>query len=226
LKSNIGHTQAAAGVAGVIKTVMALRHRVLPRTLGVETPTSRVDWSSGGVRLLTETRPWPRHGRPRRAAVSSFGISGTNAHAILEEAPPVPRTAPAPEPPPAGAVPWVLSARGEEALRAQAAGLVRHAEELPAAELAVTASALLGSRTLFEERAVVFGDSPAHLAAGLEVLAADAEGPGVLRGRARGGERPVFVFPGQGSQWVGMAVELLDSSPVFAASIAACEAAL
>ncbi|WP_308190706.1 type I polyketide synthase [Streptomyces sp. HPF1205] len=226
LKSNIGHTQAAAGVAGVIKTVMALRHRTLPRTLGVQTPTSRVDWSSGGVRLLTEARPWPRDGRPRRAAVSSFGISGTNAHAIVEEAPPVPRSARVPELPPAGAVPWVLSARDEDALRDQAARLVRHAEELPAAELPVTAAALLGSRTLFEERAVVFGDSPAHLAAGLEVLAADAEGPGVLRGRARGGERPVFVFPGQGSQWVGMAVELLDGSPVFAESIAACEAAL
>jgi acyl transferase domain-containing protein len=226
LKSNIGHTQAAAGVAGVIKTVMALRHRTLPRTLGVETPTSRVDWSSGGVRLLTEARPWPHAGRPRRAAVSSFGISGTNAHAILEEAPPAPRTAPAPEPLPAGAVPWVLSARGEEALRAQAARLVRRAEELPAAELPVTAAALLAGRTLFEDRAVVFGDSPAHLAAGLEVLAAGAGGPGVLRGRAAGGERPVFVFPGQGSQWVGMAVELLDDAPVFAASIADCEAAL
>ena len=227
LKSNIGHTQATAGVAGVIKTVMALRHRTLPRTLGVEAPTSRVDWSSGGVRLLTEARPWPRDGRPRRAAVSSFGISGTNAHAILEEAPAASRTDPrAPELPCPGAVPWVLSARDEQALRAQAARLVRHAEELPAAELPVTAAALLGSRTLFEERAVVFGDSPAHLAAGLEVLAAGAEGPGVLRGRALGGERPVFVFPGQGSQWVGMAVELLDGSPVFARSIAECEAAL
>jgi pimaricinolide synthase PimS1 len=227
LKSNIGHTQATAGVAGVIKTVMALRHRTLPRTLGVEAPTSRVDWSSGGVRLLTEARPWPRDGRPRRAAVSSFGISGTNAHAILEEAPAASRApAPAPELPRPGAVPWVLSARDEQALRAQATRLVRLAEELPAAELPVTAAALLGSRTLFEERAVVFGDSPAHLVAGLEVLAAGAEGPGVLRGRALGGERPVFVFPGQGSQWVGMAVELLDSSPVFAESIAACEAAL
>ena len=226
LKSNIGHTQAAAGVAGVIKTVMALRHRTLPRTLKVDTPTSRVDWSSGGVALLTEARPWPDAGRPRRAAVSSFGISGTNAHAILEEAPAAePPAEPSGEPADTGLLPWVVSGRGQAALLAQADRLARHAAD-PHTDLAAGAAALVGARSLFEDRAVVLGTGRDQLVRGLQAVAAGAEAPGVVRGVAAGGDRPVFVFPGQGSQWVGMAGELIAGSPVFAASIAACETAL
>ncbi|MBH1937213.1 polyketide synthase docking domain-containing protein, partial [Streptomyces sp. AV19] len=116
VKSNIGHTQAAAGVAGIIKMVQAMRHGVMPRTLHVDEPSEHVDWSAGQVRLLTENAPWPEADRPRRAGVSSFGYSGTNAHVILESAP----EAEDDRPVAGGVVPWVLSARSEDALRAQA----------------------------------------------------------------------------------------------------------
>ncbi|MER5640770.1 SDR family NAD(P)-dependent oxidoreductase [Kitasatospora sp. NPDC002227] len=224
LKSNLGHTQAAAGVAGVIKMVLALRNGVLPRTLNVDAPTSRVDWTTGGVRLLTEARAWPEAGRPRRGAVSSFGISGTNAHAIIEQAPdadvPSATAAPLMSMP---LTPWLLSGRGEAALSGQAGRLAAVAGGY---DPAAVAGSLLRSRSVFEHRAVVLGGELPELLAGVEALAAGVESPGLVRGVAAGGGRPVFVFPGQGTQWVGMARELMASSPVFAGSIAACEAAL
>ncbi|MEW2619202.1 SDR family NAD(P)-dependent oxidoreductase [Streptomyces sp. NPDC048106] len=248
LKSNIGHTQAAAGVAGVIKMVMALRHGVLPQTLHVNEPTPQVDWTAGAVELLTENRPWPEPGpdRPRRAGISSFGVSGTNAHVVIAQAPeqaaaPKPAAAPepadAPEPndapdpaeasatPPA--IPLVVSARSEAALRAQAQRLrTLLATGTPAADVGLT---LVRHRSLFEERAVVVGRDQDDLLTALTALATGEPTPNVetgtpaLQGRAT---RPVFVFPGQGGQWVGMAVELLESSPVFAARFAECAAAL
>ncbi|MBQ6644276.1 MAG: polyketide synthase docking domain-containing protein, partial [Saccharopolyspora sp.] len=134
LKSNIGHTQAAAGIGGLIKMVQAMRHDVLPKTLHAEQPTPHVDWSSGAVRLLTEQVAWPRGERPRRAAVSSFGVSGTNAHAVLEEAPG--EQADEAERPEGPVVPWVLSARGEPALRGQAERLLHAARELDPRDVA------------------------------------------------------------------------------------------
>src|SRR3989440_587358 len=161
IKSNIGHTQAAAGVAGVIKTVEAMRHGLLPRTLHCEEPSPHIDWSAGEVELLNEPVEWPAGERPRRAAVSSFGGSGTNPHVILEEAP-------------------------------------------------VAAEAGAGRE---------------ELVARLEALSRAEPAEGVVEGQARSGDT-VFVFPGQGSQWQGMALELVDSAPVFADSMRACGEAL
>nr|AAO65798.1 monensin polyketide synthase modules 3 and 4 [Streptomyces virginiae]ANZ52461.1 MonAIII [Streptomyces virginiae] len=226
VKSNIGHTQAAAGVAGVIKMVMALRHEQLPTTLHADEPTPHVQWDGGGVRLLTEPVPWSRGERTRRAGVSSFGISGTNAHLILEEPP----EEDLPEPvaaEPGGVVPWVVSGRTPDALREQARRLgefVVGAGDVSAAEVGWS---LATTRSVFEHRAVVAGRDRDDLVAGMQALAAGETPTDVVSGAAASsGAGPVLVFPGQGSQWVGMGAQLLDESPVFAARIAECEQAL
>ncbi|MEU0941024.1 SDR family NAD(P)-dependent oxidoreductase, partial [Embleya sp. NPDC005971] len=228
LKSNLGHGQAVSGVAGVIKTVMALRAGLLPKTLHVTEPTPHVDWTAGDVRLLTEAREWPDTGRPRRAGVSSFGISGTNAHVVLEQAA---VEDPAPEPstaagPTGGTLPFVVSGKSATALRAQALRLGDFVGESAESDARTTASALVASRALLEHRGVVLAADRAELTAGLAALAAGDTGSRVFSGAVRSSGRTVFVFPGQGSQWLGMAAELVDSSPVFAGRIAECEAAL
>ncbi|MDR6594652.1 non-ribosomal peptide synthetase/type I polyketide synthase [Saccharothrix longispora] len=219
IKSNIGHTQAASGVAGVIKAVEAVRHGLVPGTLHVARPTEAVDWSTGAARVPSTTVPWPASAsdRPRRAAVSSFGISGTNAHVVLEQAPPAERT----RAHAGGAVPIVLSARTREALRAQAVRLREHLDQRPDLDLADAAHTLAARRTRFDHRAVLVAGDRAEALAGLTAL---AEGDGT--GRARPDAGAVFVFPGQGSQWVGMATGLLGTDPVFTASIEECAAAI
>ncbi|WP_376775857.1 SDR family NAD(P)-dependent oxidoreductase [Kutzneria kofuensis] len=220
LKSNIGHSMAAAGVGGVIKMVMALRHGVMPQTLHVDEPTPAVDWSAGSVELLTENRGWPEVDRPRRAGVSSFGISGTNAHVIIEQAPAVDEPTVAETP--AGVVPWVLSGRSAEALRAQAARLAEYLGERPGLNLADAGISLVRTRSAFEHRAVVVAADRDDMLAGLAAVAEES----VDAALTSVGPGPVFVFPGQGSQWVGMAVELAAQSPVFASALAECEQAL
>ncbi|WP_416069269.1 SDR family NAD(P)-dependent oxidoreductase [Streptomyces buecherae] len=325
IKSNLGHAQAAAGIGGVIKMVMALRGGLLPKTLHVDEPSPHIDWSAGAVELLTEARPWPETGRPRRAAVSSFGMSGTNAHLILEQAPepaarstghgatatghgargtepaargtghgatatghgargtePAARstghgatatghgargTEPAArgtghgargtEPaargtghgatatghgargtePAArgtghgaaglvGVLPWLLSAKNPAALRDQATRLLDHARRDPTQSAADLGLSLATTRTAHPHRAALVGADRDDLLHHLTLLAEGAESPHLVRGTADGTARPVFVFPGQGAQWAGMARELMASAPVFAESMARCGEAL
>ncbi|QES45050.1 polyketide synthase [Streptomyces venezuelae] len=226
VKSNIGHTQIAAGVAGVIKMVLALQNDLLPAILHVDAPSPHVEWDGSGLRLLTEPVKWPRGERPRRAGVSSFGFSGTNAHLILEEAPEEEAEAVAPVPD-GSVVPWVVSGRTVEALREQArrlgAFVSRSAEALPGE----VGWSLATTRSVFEHRAVVVGRGREELVAGVAALAAGEVSADVVVGSAASaGAGPVLVFPGQGSQWVGMGARLLEESPVFAARIAECEQAL
>ncbi|GGN39088.1 polyketide synthase [Streptomyces fuscichromogenes] len=223
LKSNIGHTQAAAGVAGVIKTVMALRHGILPRTLHVDEPTRQVDWSVGAVELLTAQREWPELDRLRRAGVSAFGVSGTNAHVILEQAEPTPTI----EVPAQGTVPLLLSAKGRAALAAQARRLRDFLAAEPDRSLAGVGWSLAASRAALSDRAVVVAADHGEALAGLDALAAGEPAAGVVTGAVveRAG-RTVFVFPGQGAQWTGMGTELLAESPVFEAKLRECAAVL
>ena len=235
VKSNIGHTGAAAGVAGVIKMVMAMRHGALPRTLHVDAPSTKVDWSAGAVSLLTEQRSWKSRGEPRRAGVSSFGVSGTNAHVILEEAPALQgaladggtedlsiaregdKTTPVvTSDPRAGVLPFVVSGHSEQALRAQAQrlhGFVGEDLEMPMADLAHT----LAGRPAFERRAVVVGASREELLEDLSALAAGRASAGLIEistppAAAAG---TAFLFTGQGAQRAGMGRELYGAFTVF-----------
>ncbi|TAI40361.1 acyltransferase domain-containing protein, partial [Streptomyces tsukubensis] len=229
IKSNIGHTQAAAGIASLIKLTMAMHHGLLPQTLHIDEPTPHSSWD-GSLQLLTTAQDWPDTGRPRRAAVSSFGISGTNAHLILEQPPteePEPAAdGPAGPAPLAHSVPWVLSAHDEGALRARARQLRRLVASAPEPDLARIGAALAETRAEFTERAVVLGASREEFHEALGVLGRGGEAANVVRGTAASRPLTVFVFPGQGSQWPGMARELLDTQPVFAEHLTACHHAL
>ncbi|KIF79663.1 hypothetical protein QR77_03260, partial [Streptomyces sp. 150FB] len=210
LKSNIGHAQAAAGVAGVIKMVLAMRHGEVPASLHAEAPTSQVDWDSGSVRLATDHTAWPRADRPRRTGVSSFGISGTNAHVILEQAP-APRALPESAPAPSGAVPWVLSAHSEAALAEQARRLASYPAGRDARDVALS---LATSRALLAHRAVVVAEPGGHGPA-LETLARGGAPADTVTGSAASG-RLAMLFTGQGAQRAGMGQALRAAYPVFA----------
>jgi polyketide synthase 7 len=235
VKSNIGHTAAAAGVAGVIKMVMAMRQGMLPRTLHLDEPTEKVDWSSGAVRLLTEDTPWPRTGRPRRCAVSSFGISGTNAHVILEQAPELSETeisetelseTELSETGQSAVLPWIISGRGEAALRAQASRLRERVSADPAASITDIGHSLITSRSALEHRAVIVAASREEFCRGLDTLSRGELAANVVPGVTGRPGKTVFVFPGQGSQYPGMGLRLMESSPVFRAEMEACAEAL
>jgi acyl transferase domain-containing protein/acyl-CoA synthetase (AMP-forming)/AMP-acid ligase II/acyl carrier protein len=233
LKSNLGHTQAAAGIAGVLKVVLALQHQVLPRTLHAANPSPHIDWSAGTMRLLNEPADWTGNGHPRRAGVSAFGISGTNAHVILEEAGPAAEQSTAlgstaqentdPAPPP---MPVPLSGRSAAALRAQARALSAYLAGNQEPRVADLAYSLATTRTHFEHRAVLVASDTAALREQLAALAAGQPTPDTAVGQADMSGKVVFVFPGHGPQWNGMALPLLETSEVFRAQLLACEQAL
>ncbi|MEU4111764.1 SDR family NAD(P)-dependent oxidoreductase [Streptomyces sp. NPDC027717] len=236
LKSNVGHMQAASGLGGIIKVLLAMSHEVMPRTLHVEEPTTAVDWDAGSLRLLAQERAWPVvAGKTRRAGVLGYGISGTNAHVLLEEA--------APTPPPAasgregeiwavpGPVVWPLSAKTPAALQGQAARLVSHIEGQDDPDPRSIAWSLATTRSVFEHRArVVAKDLPTLLEAtrclaqGRDAAQLMTAAKPVFPGAQP--ETSVWVFPGQGAQWQGMGAALLDQSPHFAASMKRCARAL
>lgn len=235
IKSNIGHAQAAAGVAGVIKMVMAMRHGQLPPSLHIDAPSDAITWANGRIDLLTRARDWPQTGAGvRRAAVSAFGVSGTNGHLILESPPEEAISAD----PPADLdmarflpVLWPLSAKTPAALRTVARRLHAHVLSQPDTDTDIAAIArTLGiSRGGFPHRAAVWGRSRAELLDGLEAFAAGREHARIVQpdeAAARRGRKLVFVFPGQGSQWPRMGMELFDAHPVFRESIEAVDAAL
>ncbi|MET7832500.1 type I polyketide synthase [Micromonospora sediminicola] len=237
VKSNIGHTQSAAGVAGLVKMVMALRHGTLPATLHVDEPSPHVDWSAGAVELITEKRQWPEVGRPRRGGVSSFGVSGTNAHVIVEEYRPAPAepaaddsAEPAPRRPgllAAAPTVWPVSGRTRAALAGQAARLAAHLRGRADVDPAAVAWSLATTRATLDQRAAVVGAAPAELLAGLDALAAGLPAGNLVTGTATAaGAGPVFVFPGQGAQSARMAAGLVGRCPVLDATLAECQAAL
>jgi acyl transferase domain-containing protein len=222
VKSNIGHTQGAAGVAGVIKMVLALRHDTLPATLHAEEPTPAVEWSTGAVRLLTEARPWPRTGRPRLAGVSSFGISGTNAHVIVADpadVEPSSGTTPPDAGPDGAVVPWVVSARDGAALREQAQRLGDFMAGRPDLTAGEVGASLVRTRATLARRAVLLGTNRDHLLVALRALANGEPASGLIEGAAGAAGKVAFAFAGQGGQWPGMAAELSAAFPVFAAAL-------
>ncbi|WSE34587.1 type I polyketide synthase [Amycolatopsis rhabdoformis] len=217
VKSNIGHVQAAAGIAGIVKMTQAMRHGVLPRTLHVDRPTTHVDWSAGSVRLLTEQVPWPETGRPRRAGVSGFGISGTNAHVVLEQAPEF--SAPPATPDDGAPKPVLVSGRSAAALREQAHRLTALLEREPGLGVTDLAWSTVTTRSSFDHRAVVVAADRAEALSGLRSLAAGAADPAVVSATAGAVGRVAVVFSGQGAQRVGMGRALSARFPVFAEAL-------
>ncbi|MFI7647995.1 type I polyketide synthase, partial [Micromonospora sp. NPDC049460] len=219
VKSNIGHTQAAAGVAGVIKMVLAMRHGLVPPTLHVDEPSPHIDWTSGAVALATEATPWPVVDRPRRAAVSSFGISGTNAHVIIEQPPAevVEGEVVARELPPV--VPVLLSARSDAALAAQAGRWARWLTVDEAPRPLEVAWSSITTRPALEQRAVAVVADRDGLLSALRALDAGEPSGAVVTGSAAACGQLALLFSGQGAQRAGMGRELSAGFPVFAAAL-------
>jgi acyl transferase domain-containing protein len=212
VKTNIGHTGAAAGIAGLLKTVLAIENAVIPPSLNFAEPSPEIDLEGLGLRIPTTPIPWPGDG-PRRAGVSSFGMGGTNAHVIVQ-APPEQRKSMAAEPEDAPAA-WALSGRSQRALANQAARLLAHLADDAAPRVHDVGWSLATTRSAFEHRAALVSADRDALMAGLAALATGEPHPNLMLGRARPAGKTVFVFPGQGAQWLGMGTQLYDEFPVF-----------
>ncbi|WP_194833176.1 type I polyketide synthase [Nocardia sp. XZ_19_369] len=225
LKSNVGHTQAAAGVGSIIKLVLALQHERIPATLNASVPSPQVDWANSGLAVQAEPMPWRRGDRPRRAGVSAFGLSGTNAHLILEEAPVAP--APAAAPDSRGVVLLPISARSQASLQGQAERLLDLVVADPRLEPGPVARALALQRTQFERRAVAVAADRDEMIGALRDLAAGRSSANAVLGAGAvlTNAKTAFIFPGQGAQWVGMARDLLADSAAFRAEFEQCDKA-
>jgi acyl transferase domain-containing protein len=228
VKTNIGHTGGAAGIAGLLKTVLAVENAFIPSSLNFAHPGTEL---AAGLRIATALTPWPEGDGPRRAGVSSLGMGGTNAHVVLEEAPAqAPEQAPAasktPAPKRGSVVPWVLSASTERALADQAGRLAAHVAADPGLSPADVGWSLATTRSALEHRAVLVGSERDPLLSALTGLALGEPDPDVVVGRARSVGKTVFVFPGQGSQWLGMGRDLCERFPVFAEAFDQAVAAL
>ncbi|MEB4211037.1 type I polyketide synthase [Mycobacterium sp. 94-17] len=210
VKTHIGHAGSAAGIAGLLEAVLAIEHAAIPPSLNYDRPEAGLNHL--GLQVNIDLTPWQPVDRPRRAGVSSFGMGGTNAHLVVEQAPAGPDL---PPPGPDVAVPWVLSARCERALANQARRLSAHVAEGAETSAVDLAWSLVDTRAVFEHRAVITGGDRRALARGLAALAAGESAPNVAVGRAMSLGKTVFVFPGQGSQWLGMGRSLYDRFDMF-----------
>jgi acyl transferase domain-containing protein/NADPH:quinone reductase-like Zn-dependent oxidoreductase/acyl carrier protein len=221
VKTNIGHTESASGAAGLIKVVLSLQHEVLPQSLHFETPSPHIPWDSLPVRVVDEAIPWQASGRPRRAGVSSFGFTGTNAHVLIEEAPPQPAR-PESDTHEQPFHVLALSARSPEALVALAQRYDAWLGAHPEVDLADVCRTVGTGRSHFEHRAALVVDSVQGAREGLAELAESRLRPGVVRGEHTHRPTTAWLFTGQGSQYPGMARELFDAEPVFAETVTRC----
>lgn len=214
VKTNLGHTGGAAGIAGLLKAVLAVENAVIPPHLNYASTTNGIDLAALGLRVSTGLVPWPPGDGPRRAGVSSFGMGGTNVHVIVEQSPPRRPVAETDIGDPV--VAWVLTGRSERALANQAARLVMHVNGTAGLRPADVAWSLATTRSVFEHRAVLVGAARGAFLTGLAALAAGEPAAGVVAGRAGAAGKTVFVFPGQGVQWLGMGAALYRRFPAFA----------
>lgn len=224
IKPNIGHLEGAAGIAGLIKAVLMVERGSLLPSGGFTEPNPAIPFTELGLRVVDELQEWPVvAGRPRRAGVSSFGFGGTNAHVIVEEAGSVGADTVSGRADVGGSgggvVAWVISGKTASALAAQAGRLGRYVRARPALDVVDVGYSLVSTRSVFDHRAVVVGQTRDELLAGLAGVVAGRPEAGVVCGVGKPAGKTAFVFAGQGSQWLGMGSELYAAYPVFAEAL-------